>query len=450
MVNLQHTPVHLPNNRQRANSEPQSNAETDEKTELSANIGHCRPKTNQLDQSAPNDQLNVIQDNFVMNELNRITHQQTVEETVRISMQDQLNRMMGMMQDFTNGMKVMQEIHSRNQQSSGILNTSPILGRKETQLTQPTQSTQFTAQSTIKVKARSPDAFDGSKSINPKLWLQSMKRYLKLTNTPANLYASTTASYLSGTAAQWYEGELLRHQYDEDQMSWDQFEGLFNLRFQPIAASQLSLTQLTEWKQTRSLEDYINGFSSISANIPIEAVSEESMVTFFINGLRPNIRNIVALKEPRNLQEAIHAAQRFGDFKVAQCFGEVTDNNNRSNPQSNYNRMWRGNSSNAIPVGRNYNFNNVKTRGSTTISNRHSSHLNAMSELEGEIGTDDYEVEGRAQHSSTRDNLVNGVHWDDEKKRLYVENRCFNCKGTGHFTRQCKAPRQQRSRFHLN
>jgi len=113
MTNLKHTPI------QRPGSEPQSNAETDEKTELSANIGQSRPKTNQLDQSAPTDQLNVIQDNFVMNELNRITHQQTLEETVRISMQDQLNRIMGMMQDVTNGMKEIQEIQYRNQ-SAGI------------------------------------------------------------------------------------------------------------------------------------------------------------------------------------------------------------------------------------------------------------------------------------------------------------------------------------------
>ena len=66
------------------------------------------------------------------------------------------------------------------------------------------------------------------------------------------------------------------------------------------------------------------------------------------------------------------------------------------------------------------------------------------------MGTDDYEFEGRVQNSSICDNLVNGVHWDDEKNRLFAENRCFNCKGTGHFTRQCKAPRQPRSRFHLN
>jgi len=182
MTNLKHTPI------QRPNSDPQSNAEIDEKNELSADT---RPETNRLVQSSPvpNEQLNEDQDKFIMNELNKITRQQALEETVRSSMQDQLNRMMGMMQDFTNGMKVMQEHHSRDQQSSSILNSSPILRRKETQLTQSAQSTQFTSQSTIKVKARSPDAFDGSKSINPKLWLQSMKRYLKLTNTPANPYA---------------------------------------------------------------------------------------------------------------------------------------------------------------------------------------------------------------------------------------------------------------------
>ena len=59
-----------------------------------------------------------------------------------------------------------------------------------------------------------------------------------------------------------------------------------------------------------------------------------------------------------------------------------------------------------------------------------------MSEQEGELGTDDYEIEGRMENSSIRDN---------------AENRCFNSKGTGLFTRQCKAPRRQhRSQLHLN
>ena len=74
----------------------------------------------------------------------------------------------------------------------------------------------------------------------------------------------------------------------------------------------------------------------------MDAVSEESMVPFF-----------------------------------TQCFGQVNDNTNRFS--SNYNRSWKGNPSS---VGRNYNFNNVKTRGSSIISNRQSSHLNEMSEQE--------------------------------------------------------------------
>ena len=70
-----------------------------------------------------------------------------------------------------------------------------------------------------------------------------------------------------------------------------------------------------------------------------------------------------------------------------------------------------------------------------------------MCEYEGEMGTDDYEVEGRTQNSSVN---VNALHWDDDKKRQYAEKRCFNCKRIGHFTRQSNAARQHRSQFHLN
>ena len=76
--------------------------------------------------------------------------------------------------------------------------------------------------------------------------------------------------------------------------------------------------------------------------------------------------------------------------------------------------------------------------------------MRATSEHEEETGLDDRETEGRIMSSSSSENTLNAIQWNEEQKRLFRENKCFNCKRVGHQIRHCQVPRQYRSQILLN
>ena len=233
--------------------------------------------------------------------------------------------------------------------SNQIMQSSPSLSPSSqnntaipvhTVVSQPKQSSVITSQmvgSTLPTlgesnhfRPRKPDPFSGDKSKNPTLWIQQMQRYLKLSNHPSELYTEIAATFLDRDAAQWWEGELMMSHSEENHIGWEEFKRLFLQRFQPIAASQIALTKLTQWKQTGSLDTYINGFLSTSSNIPLSTLPEQARVTLFINGLRPEIGSIASIKEPKTIQEAINVAQRYVGFKSSASKSQARSVTSRS------------------------------------------------------------------------------------------------------------------------
>ena len=139
---------------------------------------------------------------------------------------------------------------------------------------------------------------------------------------------------------------------------------------------------------------------------------------------------------PITLQQAINVAQRQSEFA-------------RSDEITQFNPIYKRNWSSS-QIGRNYSFDRPRSRGSLAISNGRSSQLSATSEHEEETGLDDRETEGRIMSSSSSENTLNAIQWNEEQKRLFRENKCFNCKRVGHQIRHCQVPRQYRSQILLN
>ena len=293
-------------------------------------------------ESIQSNPTNVTQDDFMTNELRRISQQQTEEESIRRSMQEQLNSISESMKIITNGMRIIQ---SQHQQSTNIF-SSPQINRGVTEITQPTELTQTTQ---IATKPRKPEAFTGSRSCNPTLWLQQMKRYLVAINVEPAVYTQTAASYLSDSALQWWEGELMLKNSEDQDYSWNEFKELFLQRFQPIELSSVSLSKLTNWKQNGNLESYINGFMSLSSCIPLDLISEKARIVLFLKGLKTNIGSVVMNANPITLQQAINVAQRQSEFARSD---EITQFS------STYKRNWS-----SSQIGRNYSFDKPRSRG---------------------------------------------------------------------------------------
>ena len=100
---------------------------------------------------------------------------------------------------------------------------------------------------------------------------------------------------------------------NSQQFDWDEFRVLFLNCFQPIAPSQVAYNQLLNWKQTGHIRSYIDGFINLSAHIPYYILPEKARVLNFITNLKPNLRQLVQIKEPKTIQDAILAAQLCAD-----------------------------------------------------------------------------------------------------------------------------------------
>ena len=125
--------------------------------------------------------------------------------------------------------------------------------------------------------------------------------------------------YLSESALQWWEGELMMNNLDDSDYSWNEFKELFLQRFQPTELSSVFLSKLTNWRQTGNLESYINEFMSLSSCIPLDLISEKARIVLFTKGLNTNIGSVVMNANPITLQQAINVAQRQVEFR--ECDG---------------------------------------------------------------------------------------------------------------------------------
>ena len=81
-----------------------------------------------------------------------------------------------------------------------------------------------------------------------------------------------------------------------------------NTRWMPINIEQTALGKMMQWKQAKSVQNYINQFQSFSQSVSIENVSETTRVEMFINGLKTNIQPLVRINEPKSLQDAYKMA----------------------------------------------------------------------------------------------------------------------------------------------
>ena len=99
------------------------------------------------------------------------------------------------------------------------------------------------------------------------------------------------------------------NQRTADQFTWDEFMELFLKRFQPIAGGQVAIEQLTDWKQTGSIDAYIDGFTNLSAHIPEKDLPEKTRITLFVKNLDARIRPFVQMSNPVSIADTFKSAQ---------------------------------------------------------------------------------------------------------------------------------------------
>ena len=102
------------------------------------------------------------------------------------------------------------------------------------------------------------------------------------------------ASYLQSNALLWFENYLTSNNVCEADLNWSEFKEQFLTGFQPVMATQQAHSRIMRWKQTSDIEQYINGFLNLSAQVPINFVGELGLIAFFIENLK-DVRTTVYL-----------------------------------------------------------------------------------------------------------------------------------------------------------
>ena len=88
------------------------------------------------------------------------------------------------------------------------------------------------------IKPWKSKSFEGNLNENALLWVNSMQRYLELSNSPEELWIKTCASYLQSNALLWFESYLISNSVCETDLIWSEFKEQFLTRFQPVMATQ--------------------------------------------------------------------------------------------------------------------------------------------------------------------------------------------------------------------
>jgi Ty3 transposon capsid-like protein len=280
------------------------------------------------------------------------------------------------------------------------------------------------SQPSSSVKLAQPEKFNGSdKTPTISNWLITMRRYLRVAKIEVSDQIDVAATFLTGTAMDWWNGVEKAEGSSIYRMGWEEFEDRCTRRFQAANDSHLAYQRLVRWRQTGSLAAYVSGFQSFVQQIPKELVSEQGRILLFTEGLKGDPQKAVKLLQPTTLEEAISTAQR----------GNVNAYPSQSNPpaHSQPNRQPSTLSRSSTQVHR------------STSANRHQAlamdNVEEMSPpLAGYPESDGGNGDGEDDVSELDCSYMNA-----EQKKLFKEKRCFKCKQVGHHRHRCKATTSQ-------
>ncbi|KAH9666823.1 hypothetical protein KPL70_020805 [Citrus sinensis] len=140
--------------------------------------------------------------------------------------------------------------------------------------------------------------FDGS---DPNGWIFRIEEFFDFHDTPEILRLRIVSFHMEGRAAAWYQWIKNNHLLT----TWQEF--LANLRYR-FGASLCEDPQgdLSKLSQTTTVADFQSAFEDLMNKVT--GISELLLISFFITGLKPNIRRELLFSRPSSLMETLARA----------------------------------------------------------------------------------------------------------------------------------------------
>lgn len=138
---------------------------------------------------------------------------------------------------------------------------------------------------------------------NVRLWVHQMELAFEAHQTADNKKVVNAALCLKDDAAQWYMS-LVVHHGGKPYHSWSDFASNIVKRFEPKNLQLHLRKQLQGIKQDAAVREYIGRFQSVLSQVD-GSMLEADKVTYFVDGLKPDLRYELYKHAPPTLEEAI-------------------------------------------------------------------------------------------------------------------------------------------------
>lgn len=141
-------------------------------------------------------------------------------------------------------------------------------------------------------------AYDGDTT---KLWISQAEDYFDMYGVPPNLWVKVAGMHFNGAAKRWIQS-LDR---PSQSIPWADFCKLLLDRFARDQHETL-LRQLFHIHQTTTVTDYVERFATLVDQLKAYSATPDmrSFTTRFVDGLRPDIRLVVTMQRPQNIDTA--------------------------------------------------------------------------------------------------------------------------------------------------
>lgn len=137
---------------------------------------------------------------------------------------------------------------------------------------------------------------------NPDRWLAQASRYFEFYSIAEKDKLTISSFYLDDVAADWFDWVQRHHQM----ATWDEFKTALSKRFRYTDLEEPE-GLLAKLHQTSSVADYRARFEAISnrtMSLPVGF-----LISCWISGLRPDIKQSVICHQPTTLEDAMDKAQ---------------------------------------------------------------------------------------------------------------------------------------------
>src|SRR3954462_9443508 len=169
------------------------------------------------------------------------------------------------------------ELQLKNAQSNPIAQTEPVI---EPSVETDSSDTEPVLDVYRGAKLPESEKFENSKSMEIKLWLDSLQVYFETTRTAGVEWTVRASLYLSGEARVW-----LFTIKDQDKTvlkrGWQHFKSVMIKHFEPVDQMKQAFKAMFNLTQTHSVRSYIDQFVSANSKVPAYKVTEDLRILVF-------------------------------------------------------------------------------------------------------------------------------------------------------------------------